>query len=144
MSRRAGTILLEYADLLWNKHDLSAIDTYSSPHGVVHEFPQSGESRRFSIAEIRRRVSRILTEMPDHRMKVLTVVDDDDSVIWSWRIDGTWMLPTGERRRIDITGASVYYFTDGVITRRSGDADAAGLDFQLGRTRRLVKLFFPV
>ena len=142
MTQALQQTLRAYADRLWNQHDLGAIEAYSAPGGVVHEFP--GASQLVDIATITSRVERILQLMPDHVMRFGHMLSSDDAVFWSWRITGTWRVEGGDARPVDVAGASLYWFADGRIIRRSGEADALRLDHQTGRIKRDVRMLFPM
>ena len=142
MNQPVEEILKAYANRLWNEHDLSAIEEFSHPDGVVHEFPQATE--RFSLPIIRSRVARILQAMPDHSMEIGRMISSNDAVFWTWRIRGTWHFSENDGRPIDINGASLYFFEGGKIVRRTGESEALKLDYQLGRVNREINIQFPL
>lgn len=144
MTKDLAATVFAYANELWNEHDLGAIDRYSSPDGVWHDFPAARHSEHFSAEELRRRVQRILAEMPDHQIEVLKTVSDSSRVFWGWRITGNWTLPNATTRAIDMHGSSIYTFSNGLISRRTGDGDLLGLDYQLGRVARRIDIVVPL
>lgn len=142
MSEALERTLRTYANRLWNEHDITAIDDFSAPGGVLHEFP--GASELVGLPKIKSRVRRILQLMPDHVMHFGHMLSSDDAVFWSWRITGTWQVEGDAARPVDVVGASLYWFSDHRITKRSGEADALRLDYQTGRIKRDIRMLFPM
>ncbi|MGW7467895.1 ester cyclase [Streptomyces xantholiticus] len=125
----------ELSDLVWNKGDLSAADTYLSPDFVGH-YPGVPDLR--GTAAYKRMAAELLRALPDLAHRQLTLIQEDDRVVMRAEITGT---QRGELMGVPPTGLPVrrsettmLRFEGARIAEVWHQADEIGTFEQLGLT----------
>lgn len=135
-------VIDRYCEELWNDHDISAIRRWSHPDGVYHDYP--GKAELLQADELERRLKRVFTLLPDHRLTIHKMWSDSHGeVAWRWTVQGTWHGPWSTGAKVDFNGLTWYQIENGRICRRYGVSDAYRFDYQIGKRDHLINLYLP-
>lgn len=137
MSEELKAIVRRFAEEIWHKGNLDAIEEFIAPNYVRHtsHYREGGrdvrgpEGARQSIAALR-------AAFPDVHFTEDGLLVDGDKVVSRWTFHGTHrgeflgVVPTG--KHVAFTGINIYRIAHGKIVERWAQEDAISLYQQLG------------
>jgi ABC-2 type transport system ATP-binding protein len=143
-------LVARYADEVWNRGNLAALDEFVAPDYVLQETPEAEPIR--GPEGLRVYVRSLLAAFPDQHLHVEDMAAESDLVAWRWTMTGTHEGPflgipaTG--RAVRTTGIAMYRLRAGQIVERHGEVDILGLleqiaDLPFGSTRGITDDFGP-
>ena len=130
-------ILARFIDEAWNNGNLDVVDELVAPRYVIHHDPgDPWDSRTLDPAAFKQRLVESRAPFPDLCFTVGEIVAEDDRVAVTWRLCGTQSgdlpgFPTSGKK-VDLSGMTIYYFTDGKISGHWQEKDRLALLGQLG------------
>lgn len=116
MKSNVKTIAEDYAQRIWNKKDLSALDELLHKEVVIHSL--LGDFH--GIEAMRKVVQAWLAGFPDLTVKNSAVIAENDIVALQWQAQGTHKgefkgkKPTG--KRVSYAGVTIYRIQNSKIT----------------------------
>lgn len=131
-SHENAATVLDMLDAIWNRGDLSVLDTSVAEDHVDHD-ADGDEIGRDLLAQ---GIQVYLAAFPDLRMSFDEQLADGDRVVTRWTADGTHQgaLPgiaaTGRSTRI--SGIFIHRLSDGIVAETWASFDRLGLLQQLG------------
>lgn len=122
----------EYADRVWNKKDLKAIDELLDPKIVIHSTlgDFTGPEKMKKVAEA------YLTAFPDMRVENINAIAEKDLVVLQWKVKATnkgefkGHRPSG--KPVAYEGTTIYRVANGKIVEYWAYIDLQHLMGQLG------------
>ncbi|MBS7813084.1 ester cyclase [Roseococcus pinisoli] len=126
MPPSAGTILRLWFEEVWNRKDVSLIETYFAPDGVTYALDLSGADAR-GPAAFQAFFEEFLASFPDIHFTVHDVVEDGDRAAgrWSARLthsgDGFGFTASGET--VTVTGMSMVRVENGMMVESWNEWD---------------------
>jgi steroid delta-isomerase-like uncharacterized protein len=124
----------DFIQALFTRGDLSAVDTYLSPHFVDHDPTLPGSEP--GPGAMREAAAYFRRAFPDWHSDVEQLIAEGDLVVERFTARGTHagelmgVAPTG--REVTLRGINIFRIHDGQITERWGRLDQLGLLRQLG------------
>ncbi|HTW74976.1 MAG TPA: ester cyclase [Steroidobacteraceae bacterium] len=117
----------------WNKGDMQAIDEIIALDVRHEQFPTGWPTGRDGFKML---VSFWRRAFPDIHEEAVALIAEGDRVASRFRLRGTHLgdfygVP-GTGRRVDIYGAEIFRFQDGILVDYLYHEDTLGLFFQLG------------
>jgi predicted ester cyclase len=129
-------ILGHFLQEVWSEGNIEASDKYIAPHYVIHHDPgDPWDKQELDLAGYKERVRLSRAPFPDQRFDLQETFADGEAVVvtWFWTATHKGDFPgfpaTG--RKITMSGATVYYFTETVITGHWQITDRLGVLQQL-------------
>ncbi len=116
MAVTARDIALDYAERVWNKKDLNAINAYVHPDVIIHSL--LGDF--YGINAMQGIVHAWLTGFADMKVENEDVITENDLVVTRWKSKGTHqgdfkgVQPTN--RPVIYSGVTIYRVQNGKIT----------------------------
>lgn len=114
-------ILTQLIEQVWNKGELNVVDELISPQYTIHHDPgDPWEGQTLDRDTFKKRVLYSRTAFPDLCFTLKEFVAAQDKVAISWYLTGTHegdlaeIPATGEK--INMSGLTIYYFSEGKIT----------------------------
>ena len=136
MSEQNMRTLREFIDLVWNQGDIEAIDQFVAREYQIHHDPgDPWDGQTLSVEGFKERVRVSRSPIPDQRFDIQTMLANDSEVQITWLWEGTHLgeiagfAPTAKTLRM--SGATVYYFSEGRITGHWQVADRMSIYQQL-------------
>lgn len=126
-------IVRRFVDQAFNNGNLEAADKYVAEDFVRHDPAAADVVGR---DEYKKFVEMNRTAFPDYHESIESIITQDDTVMYRWRLHGTQkgeimgVEPTG--KEVDVTGMVEMRIEDGQITEMWGNFDALGMLEQLG------------
>lgn len=111
-----AAVATAYAERIWDKQDLTAIDELMHPDLIIHSLFGNYHGQ----GSMHRIVNAWLIGFPDLIVENIAVTSQEDRAVIQWIARGTHLgefkgrAPTG--RKIEYVGATVYRVIDGRIT----------------------------
>ena len=131
--------LMRFIDDVWNNGRLDTIASYLAPEYTIHHDPgDPWEHQTLSVEGFRDRVRESRASAPDQTFDVQSIISDDDKVSITWLWTGTHsgeisgFPPTGQT--LTMSGATTYFFSDGLLTGHWQIADRLTIYQQLMAT----------
>jgi steroid delta-isomerase-like uncharacterized protein len=126
-------IATRFFEVVWNEHDVDAIDSLFAPHFVDHyvSVPRTPDREGF-----KHECRFYLSAMPDTSVTIEDQIAEGDRVVSRVTFHGTHTGPFGPApptgRTVEVTGCIIMRIADGVIAERWGNIDDLGALRQLG------------
>jgi steroid delta-isomerase-like uncharacterized protein len=121
MTENNKATLREFMEEVWNKGNLEIADKFiSTPYTIFHDPGDQWDGKSLDLPTFKKRVLYSRQTFPDLHFAVQEIVGDGDKVVISWYLQGTQKgdipgLPaTG--KRVNISGITIYSFSNGKIT----------------------------
>lgn len=134
--RRAKEVVTQFLQEVWSDGDVEAASQYLAPQYTIHHDPGDPWDRQVLDLEgfkARVRVSR--APFPDQTFAVQELFADNNAVVVTWFWTGTHQgdLPglPASGKKINMSGATVYYFAGDRITGHWQITDRLGVFRQL-------------
>jgi steroid delta-isomerase-like uncharacterized protein len=129
-------LLTRFLEDVWNVGDVDASKKYLAPKYTIHHDPGDPWDRQeLDVAGYMERVRLSRAPFPDQRFTVQDVLADANRVVitWLWGATHKGDIPgfpaTGNH--ITMSGATVYYFDNGLLSGHWQIADRLGVFMQL-------------
>jgi len=129
-------VLLQFIDEVWSRGIVEAADKYIAPAYTIHHDPgDAWEGMTLDLAGYKDRVVKSRAPFPDQRFTCKDVLAAEDRVMVTWHWVATHLgdfpgFPaTGKSLRM--SGATVYYLSNGLFTGHWQIADRLGVYMQL-------------
>lgn len=129
-------LLIRFIEEVWNAGIVDAADRYIAPSYTIHHDPgDPWDGKTLDLASYKARLTTSRAPFPDQRFTFKDVLATDDRVVMTWHWVATHKadLPgfpaTG--KEIRMSGATVYYLTDGRFTGHWQITDRLGVYVQL-------------
>lgn len=130
------TLLARFMENIWNRGDTPAIPDYiASSYTIRHDPGDPWHGQTLNREGFAERLEASRAPFPDQRFVITEMVADEARVLVIWRWTGTHrgevagIPPTG--RLITMTGMTVYYIEDGLLTGHWQEIDRLGVFRQL-------------
>lgn len=134
--QRNKALVLQVQDEVWNKGNLSVINTAISPDFVDHPTRRAWDVPAQGRDAMIQAVNMLRAAMPNYRSEPMQVVAEGDRVMILARLTGTQtgqllnFAPTG--KSFSVTEISEFRLANGKIVERWGLVDMVGMMMQLG------------
>lgn len=129
-------IVEDFLERVWNLGHVEECDEYvADEYFIRHDPGDPWDGRLLSRAEFKERVRMSRAPCPDQRFKVVHSAEGDGMVFVAWTWVGSHlghlgdMPPTG--RELTMSGATIYFVTDGRVSGHWQVADRLGVAKQL-------------
>ncbi|MCF6443039.1 ester cyclase [Pseudoalteromonas luteoviolacea] len=129
-------VLKEFIQKVWNEGDINAIPKYiAEKYTIVHDPADPWEGMELDVADFQERVSVSRAPVPDQAFDIQELYEKEDSICITWRWSATHLgeiagiPPSG--KKITMSGATVYYFQNNLITGHWQVADRLGVFQQM-------------
>jgi steroid delta-isomerase-like uncharacterized protein len=131
-----NNVLAMFIQEVWNEGNADAAERYIAQSYTVHHDPGDPcHQRKLTAAEFTERVRLSRAPFPDQRFELLETFSDDNAVVATWLWAGTHRgnLPgfPASGKQIEMSGATVYYFTNDRIDGHWQIVDRLGVLQQL-------------
>jgi steroid delta-isomerase-like uncharacterized protein len=132
MSEQNKAIVRRFADEVWGRKNLDAIEEYHASNSVIH----SPDGKLHGPAGYRRLYSIYARAFPDCELLIEEMIAEGDKVMTQYVLKGTHrgdlmgIPPTG--RRVSIPGTTVMRIAGGMIVEERALWDRLALAKQLG------------
>ena len=128
--------LRKFIDTVWNQGNTETLDQFIQPQYTIHHDPNDPwDGMTLDRAGFQSRVEQSRAPIPDQTFDIQPAFENEDSVCVTWLWQGTHkgsiagFEPTGEK--IKMSGATVYYFQDELISGHWQVADRLAVFQQL-------------
>lgn len=134
--QRNKALVLKVQDEVWNKGNLSTIESSVSPDFVDHPTRRAWDVPTQGRDAMIQAVHMLRSAMPNYRSEPIEVVAEGDRVVILARLTGTQTGPllnfpvTG--KSFSVTEISEFRLANGKIVERWGLVDMVGMMMQLG------------
>jgi steroid delta-isomerase-like uncharacterized protein len=131
-SHQNATTVLDMLDAIWNRGDLSVLDTSVAEDHIDHD----NDGEEIGREHLAQGIQEYRDAFPDLRMSFDEQIADGDRVVTRWTASGTHRgalqgIPaTGRSARI--SGVFIHRLSDGIVTESWTSFDRLGLLQQLG------------
>lgn len=130
-------LVLKLVNEVWDKGNLMMVDELISPQYTIKNDPGDAfELKTIDLTMFKQRVSNIRNAFPDLQFVIEDMICEDDKVAVSWFISGTHKgaLPNlaATNRKINVSGLTIYYVSEGKITGHWQVCDRLLILAQLG------------
>ena len=137
MSEELKGVVRRFAEEIWHKGNLDAIDEFIAPNYVRHTSQYRERGREVQGPEgARQSIAAMRAAFPDVHFTEDDILVDGDKVVLRWTFHGTHrgeflgVAPTG--KHVTFTGINIYRIAHGKIVERWASEDAISLYQQLG------------
>ena len=136
-TQRNKAAVVRLLDEVWTKGNLQVADQLiASQYKIRHDPGDPWEGKTLDLATYKERVSMSRNIFPDLKFHIEDLMGDGDKVAVSWRLTGTQKgsipgLPI-TNKKVDVSGITIYYFSDGKIIGHWQVLDRLGFLHQLG------------
>ena len=132
----ARTLVQHYFDDVLSRGDLAVIDEILAPEFALYAPPSLGDGPQTTgRGGFRDLVTGLRTSFPDVHFTVHEVTANDDTIMASWTMTGTyqaeWAGTPATGRRVSLTGVDVFKMADGLIVEERIHGDYLGFLRQL-------------
>lgn len=127
------SLIAEYTDEVWNRHNVDAMDRYYSPKYAHHDVSRPDVT---SLEDYKQWARDLIEGLPDLHVAVDDLIAEEEKAVKRWTATGTHtgtlagIAPTG--RKVAFCGLSTYKVQDGKILESHYVYDLYGLLQQLG------------
>jgi steroid delta-isomerase-like uncharacterized protein len=138
MSNTNKEILTRFFQDVWNEGNIDAIDNYLASNYTIHHDPgDPWDGQTLDVAGFKERVTLSRAPFPDQSFTIKQLVAEGDEVVATWHWKGTHLgdipgFPASDKL-ITMSGITVYYFQDGLISGHWQVVDRAGVYQQLSQ-----------
>ena len=129
-------ILKEFIQKVWNQGDIEAIPEFiADKYTVIHDPGDPWDGKELDIDGFKNRVTTSRAPIPDQRFDIVESYESENSVCITWLWSGTHLgeiagfPPSG--KKLNMSGATVYYFENDRITGHWQVADRLGIFKQI-------------
>ncbi len=129
-------ILKSFIQKVWNEGNIDAIPEYiADKYKVIHDPGDPWNGMDLDIAGFQNRVATSREPIPDQQFDIQEMYENHNSVCITWLWSGTHLgaisgiPPSG--KKVQMSGATVYYFENNKITGHWQIADRLGVFQQL-------------
>lgn len=129
--------VLKLIEEVWSKGNLQIIDQLIAvQYTIRHDPGDPWEGKTLDLTTFKERVKLSRHVFPDQTFYIEDMVCDDDKVSVSWRFTGTQKgnipgLPA-TNKKVNVSGLTIYYFTNGKMIGHWQVIDRLGFLEQLG------------
>lgn len=129
--------VIKLLDEVWSKGSLEIVDQLIAPQYEIKQDPgDQWEGKTLDLAAYKERVRQSRSVFPDQTFYIDDILAEDDKVSVSWHFTGTQNgnipgLPT-TNKKVTVSGSTIYYFTNGMISGHWQIVDRLGFIGQLG------------
>lgn len=130
-------VVVKLIDEVWSKNNLKIVDQLIAPkYTIKHDPGDPWEGKTLDLATYKKRVKMAYQVFPDQKFYIEDLVSDGDKVAVSWKFIGTQKgsipgLPV-TNKVVNVSGLTIYYFSNGKIVGHWQIVDRLGLFEQLG------------
>jgi predicted ester cyclase len=142
-SSAAKDLLTRFIQEVWNDGDASAADRYIAPLYTIHHDPgDPWDKKVLDLEGYKERVRLSRAPFPDQAFTIQGLFEDGDAVVMTWLWAATHLddIPgfpaTG--RRLQMSGATVYFLENGRFTGHWQITDRLGVYTQLRQAQQGV------
>ncbi|MCB2097157.1 MAG: ester cyclase [Parvularculaceae bacterium] len=128
--------LSAFMQQIWNDRDLAQLNRFITPLYVIMSDPgDPWDGKTLTRAQFAERLTLSCAPFPDQRFTIADMTAEATRIAVDWRWRGTHLadLPgfPASGRTVNISGITVYYFTDGLICGHRQQTDRLGVFQQL-------------
>lgn len=128
--------LARFLDEVWNRSDLASIDRYIAPaYTIRRDSGDPWDGRTLDRALYRERLQVSRAPFPDQRFVIEEIIAEPERAAIAWRWSATHLgdLPgfPASGKTISMTGMTIYYIADGLLTGHWQEVDRLGVFRQL-------------
>jgi len=136
IAEKNGHVLRAFIGDVWDRGDLTSIDGYIAPtYTVYHDPGDPWHGQTLTLEGFCERVETSRAPIPDQCFDIQSLTPADDRVCITWLWSGTHLGEIGgfaaTGKRLNMSGATLYYFQDSKITGHWQIADRLTIYEQL-------------
>ncbi|MFA5162170.1 MAG: ester cyclase [Elusimicrobiales bacterium] len=131
-------MLARFVREVWSGGDIEAADKYIAPQYTIHHDPgDPWDGKTLGLAEYKERVRLLRSAFPDQHFDLQGLFEDGNAIAitWLWTATHKGDIPgfPASGRQIKMSGATVYYFENGLLSGHWQITDRLGVYQQLSR-----------
>ena len=128
--------LAEFVHEVWSNGDIEAADKYISPqYRIYHDPGDPWEGKTLDLAGYKERVRLLRAAFPDQHFNLQGSFEDGNAIAitWLWTATHKGDIPgfPASGKQIRMSGATVYYFENGLLSGHWQITDRLGVYQQL-------------
>lgn len=133
--------LITLIDEVWSKGNYKVVDQLISPNYTIRHDPgDPWENKTIDLATYKARAKMSRDVFPDQKFYIEDLVCSDNKIAISWRFTGTQEGKIPElpvtNKKVNVSGMTIYYFSQGKIIGHWQVVDRMGLIQQFGLTKK--------
>lgn len=124
-------------DEVWSQGNLEIVDQLIAQQYIIkHDPGDSWDGKTLDLATFKERIQMSHRVFPDQKFYIEDLICEEDKVAVSWRFTGTHKcdIPglAATNKNVNVSGMTIYYFSNGKIVGHWQVVDRLGFLNQLG------------